>query len=79
MKRIALASLLLTAFGCGEPKAPPPGAPTEKMETPDIQIPTDSDASNTDASNPAAPTENKGAPTGTSAEQDSADGEPQEK
>ncbi len=50
MKRIAIASLLFAALGCGEPKAPPPGAPTEKMETPTIDVPTDS----------PAPTEDKG-------------------
>ena len=73
MKRIALASLLVMAFGCSEPKAPPPGAETGPMETPKIDMPTDSDPASTPAPN------DSGAPTDSSVEKESADGEPQEK
>ena len=71
MKRLSLASLLLLAsFGCGEPKAPPPGADTGKMEAPEIDIPT------TDT--PAA-TDETAAPTDSSTEKDSSDPAPEEK
>ncbi len=73
MKRIVLASLLVMLFGCGEPKAPPPGADTGKMESPRIDMPTESDPAST-----LAP-KDSGDPTDPSAEKDSADGEPQEK
>lgn len=74
MKRIALASLLLMALGCGEPKAPPPGADTGPMAPPEIDISTDNKPSDT-----PAPKEDEGAPTDSSAEKDSAAGDPQEK
>ena len=67
MKRFAFASLLLVAFGCGEPKAPPAGAPTEKPVAPDIEMPSD-----------PAPTDDKGAPTESSTEKDSTAGAPKE-
>lgn len=60
MRYLVFASLLLLACGCGEPKAPPPGAPTEKQEAPVIDIP----------SEPAA-TDDSAAPTPGAADNDS--------
>jgi hypothetical protein len=65
MKRFVFASLFLVAFGCGEPKAPPPGA--GKADPLKVEMPSD-----------PAPTENKGAPTESSTEKDSAAGAPKE-
>jgi hypothetical protein len=70
MKRIALASLLLLAsFGCGEPKAPPPGADTGEMKPVEVDVPS------TDT--PAA-TDDKAAPTDSQTEKDSSDPVPEE-
>lgn len=73
MKRIAFASMLALAFGCGEPKAPPPGSEgsPDKLE---VEIP-----SETGSSPSQAPTEDKGAPTDSPAEKDSAGGAQEEK
>jgi hypothetical protein len=65
MKRFVFASLFLVAFGCGEPKAPPPGA--GKPDPLEVEPPSDS-----------APAENTGAPTESSAEKDSTAGAPKE-
>lgn len=66
MRYLVVASLLLLASGCGEPKAPPEGAPQEPPTVPVIETPSD----------PAA-TDDSAAPTPGDADNDSS-AEPKE-
>jgi hypothetical protein len=71
---VGIATGFVITGGCGEPKAPPPGAPTEKMDTPPSI-----DLGNTPPVSPTAPTDKAGAPTESPAEKDAPAGEPGEK